>query len=157
MPRIRFGVASWRPAVFVGSDSTIGAWILIFLAAVRGADYLRTGDSTSKTLDLVEQAFPLLIWGGAFIIGAVVLAAGLMLRKHFIVWAGHATLFLIYTVLALGLILPLLPFMPGVRTGVDMLYLAFAHYIFLLRTGPRPLGSNSAATGRTQGGKNATA
>lgn len=147
--------AVWRPAVFVGTDSTIGAWILVFIAAVRGADYLRTGDATSPTLDLVEQTFPLLIWGLAFIIGGAVLAAGLLSRRHFIVWSGHGILFVAYLALSLGLMLPLLPFDPGIRTGSDMVYLAFAHFIFLLRTGPRPLGQDGATTGRSQGGTNA--
>lgn len=147
--------AVWRPAVFVGTDSTIGAWILVFIAAVRGADYLRTGDATSPTLDLVESTFPLLIWGLSFIIGAAVLAAGLLSRRHFVVWAGHGILWLTYAALAFGLIVPLLPFEPSIRTGTDMLYLTFAHFIFLLRTGPRPLGQDGATTGRSQGGTNA--
>jgi len=75
------------------------------------------------------------------------LALGVALRRHIIVWLGHALLGLTYLILLVGILLPVLaagyPW-DNIRFGSTLLTPMLLHLILALRTGPRPLPPESA-------------
>lgn len=133
-------MAKWRPAAFTAIDVVITSWVLSIIAGIRGVDYLRSRDiPLGPSLALVERSFPIVLWGSWFCAGAGILMMGLITRRHFIVWAGYATLFVGYTLLAVGLVVPFLPADIGARTGAQTLYVGLVHFLLMIRTGAVPL------------------
>lgn len=133
-------VGSWEPARLGLSDS-IGITILLtFVAAVRGFDYITPKTMESPALSVVEQAFPLWVWGLMFAVPAVFLAATALARIHAGVWVGHWLLVIAYVGLAVGLGVEYIqrPWLDGIRT-VGALLVPFAlHALVAFRTGWRP-------------------
>lgn len=100
--RLRAG--SWQPARLRRPDhQLILAW-LVCSACVRGFDYL-TGDDVWGARDFMLAAAPEWVWGSAFVLGGAILAAGLVRRRHLLVWLGHGWLTIAYGLNALALAL----------------------------------------------------
>lgn len=133
---------SWHPGRLRLSDSvglTIG---LIIVSLVRGFDYLTPNPvSATSSLTVVEGAFPLPVWGIAFMAPALLLALAAGLRIHAGVWIGHWVLAIAYTALAVGLGAEYVtrPMLDGIRSATAMTIPAYLHLTIALRTGWRPI------------------
>ena len=104
--RLRYRIHKrWSVAALSGFDIKLLTYFLAFQAAVRGLDYA-TGyedERNSPTLSAVESAFKLEYWGAVFMVGAFILTAGALFKRHFFVWLGHSLLALFYLALAIGI------------------------------------------------------
>lgn len=98
----RFHAGSWQPARLRRPDHQLILVWLTCAAYVRGFDYL-TGDDTWGARDFMLAAAPEWVWGGGFVIGAAILAGGLIRRRHLLVWLGHGWLAIAYGVNAAAL------------------------------------------------------
>lgn len=58
-------------------------------AAVTGWDYIHSPPKAAVTLKMVERLASLHTWGVLFIVAGGMLALGLILRRHALVWLGH--------------------------------------------------------------------
>lgn len=138
MYRMRSG--SWQPARLKRVDYQVILVMLVVIAYVRGFDYLLGNDRwTAK--DFMLAAAPEWVWGGVgFVAGAVILAAGLVRRRHLLVYVGHGWLGTAYTVNSLALALGSnLPWLDGVRGAGSVGLVAVVHWVYCLRTGSSPL------------------
>jgi hypothetical protein len=74
------------------------SWLLTANAVVTGWDYLHTPASTptARSLTMVERIATLHTWGIFFLIGGLLLALGLLARRHVLVWAGHLICSVLY-------------------------------------------------------------
>src|SRR5699024_11419318 len=93
-------MGSWEPARMGLSDSIGITLLLTIVGLVRGIDYITPKTTESPALSLVEQAFPLWVWGLMFAVPSLFLAASLIARIHSWVWLGHWLLLLAYVGLA---------------------------------------------------------
>lgn len=124
-PGVRRG--RWRPGL---PQDVSGFLLLLFTALlwIRGVDYA-TGDRSNVTdnLSVVERAMPLPWWGALFLLAAVMVSAGMALRREqFLVW-GSVLAMALYGGLTWGLTLKMVergwPW-DGFRTPVQFLALA---------------------------------
>lgn len=58
-------------------------------AAVTGWDYVHSPPRAAATLKMVEKLATLHTWGILFLVAGGLLALGLVLRRHALVWFGH--------------------------------------------------------------------
>ena len=133
-------IGSWEPARLGLSDS-IGITILLtFVGLVRGVDYITPKTTASPALSLVEQAFPLWVWGLMFAVPSVFLAVSAIARVHAGVWIGHWLLVIAYVGLATGLSVEYLgrPWFDGIRTVASLAAPFALHAMIAFRTGWRP-------------------
>src|SRR5699024_9079505 len=96
-------MGSWEPARMGLSDSIGITLLLTIVGLVRGIDYITPKTTESPALSLVEQAFPLWVWGLMFAVPSLFLAASVIARIHAGVWIGHWLLVIAYVGLATGL------------------------------------------------------
>jgi hypothetical protein len=137
----------WRTSQFVRTDVIFLTALLTVLALVRGFDYATGDDSEGATLSLVEKAFPLPLWGALFMFGGGLIAAGMLLHIHPVVFVGHCLLAVTYAMLTVGLFvaLPGFPF-DGIRTATGLTAIVWLHYFLALRMGPRPIDGSVECT-----------
>ena len=135
---------NWQQARLTTLDYSLILYGLFTVPLVRGFDYITGNDSNAKTLSAVERFLSLNVWGAIFIIGALTLAYGVIMRWHRIVYIGHAILAPAYTVLMVGIFISCLPhpWLDGVRSSAVLYFPTILHWVFLLRTGPEPLKSH---------------
>lgn len=98
----RFHANSWQPARLRRPDYELIHVGLVCAAYLRGFDYL-VGRDRWAARDFMLAAAPQWVWGGGFLIGAVILTSGLVRRRHLLVWLGHGWLAIAYGVNALAL------------------------------------------------------
>lgn len=98
----RLRADSWQPARLRRPDYQLILAMLVCAAYVRGFDYLAGRDRWAAR-DFMLAAAPEWVWGGGFVIGAVILTSGLVRRRHLLVWLGHGWLAIAYGVNALAL------------------------------------------------------
>ena len=87
-----FAPGSWEPGRFHLSDALLLKGTLVFMAFWRGFDYITPPPALTPVTETMMLAFPLSVWGGAFLVLAAMLTAGLALRIHCLVWLGHGLL-----------------------------------------------------------------
>ena len=80
-----FAPGSWEPGRFHLSDALLLKGTLVFMAFWRGFDYITPPPALTPVTETMMLAFPLSVWGGAFLVLAAMLTAGLALRIHFLV------------------------------------------------------------------------
>lgn len=72
------------------------SWALAGYAIVTGLDYLNTPPSVGRTLTMVERLATLHTWGICYIVSGSILALGLLLGRHAVVWLGHFACSILY-------------------------------------------------------------
>lgn len=72
------------------------SWFLAANAIITGWDYLHTPQRVAKSLTVVEKIATIHTWGYWFLGCGLVLAVGLALSRHALVWLGHFALSLLY-------------------------------------------------------------
>lgn len=132
---------SWHPARLRAHDSVALTAVLLTVATVRGLDYVLPSSQTSPAMAVVEQAFPIGVWGVMFLLPAGLLLVSALARIHGGVWMGHWILAIVYTALSVGLAAEYLSreWFDGIRSATALALPAFLHLTIALRTGWRPL------------------
>ena len=97
----RLQAGSWQPARLMRADHVLIMGWLVITAYVRGYDYL-VGNDTWGAKDFMLAAAPEWVWGWGFLIGAAILAGGILRRRHLLVWLGHGWLCIAYGINALA-------------------------------------------------------
>ena len=135
-----FAPGSWEPGRFHLSDALVLKVTLVFMAFWRGFDYLIPPSEITQTIETMMLAFPLTVWGGAFLVLAAVLVVGLILRIHFLVWLGHGLLAAAYVAVFVSLASVYLQreMFEGIRSATVVLAPLVLHGLLSLRTGWRP-------------------
>ena len=133
-------IGSWEPARLGLSDSIGITLLLTIVGLVRGLDYITPKTTESPALSLVEQAFPLWVWGLMFAVPSVFLLVSAIARVHAGVWIGHWLLVIAYVGLATGLGVEYLsrPWFDGIRTVASLSAPFALHAMIAFRTGWRP-------------------
>lgn len=72
------------------------SWALAGYAVVTGLDYLNTPQRVGRALTMVEKLATLHTWGIWYLISGGVLALGLLLGRHAVVWLGHVACSVLY-------------------------------------------------------------
>lgn len=135
-----FAPGSWEPGRFHLSDALLLKVTMVFMAFWRGFDYITPPPRLGPITETMMLAFPLTVWGGAFLILAVMLAAGLALRIHFLVWLGHGLLAAAYVAVFVSLSSVYLQreMFEGIRSATVVLAPLVLHGLLSFRTGWRP-------------------
>lgn len=133
-------VGSWEPARLGLSDSLGITILLTAVSLIRGFDYITPRSVASPGLSIVEDAFPLWIWGLMFLVPSVFLAISAVTRVHAGVWIGHWLLVIAYFGLATGLGVEYLgrPWFDGIRSAASLAIPFGLSALVALRTGWRP-------------------
>ena len=144
-PRWTRARGDWEPVRLPIGDVLLVLCAMSFQAWVRGLDYGTGNDGTrTHALYIVEQTFPpfgLKAWSALFLTGALVLAGGILLRRHFVVWLGHAVLWITYFALGIGLAVQSFntpPWFDGIRNATVLTTVIVLHFLMWFRMGPRP-------------------
>lgn len=74
----------------------VGSWLLAGYALVTGLDYLNTPPAGGRSLTMVERVATLHSWGVWYLIAGGVLAFGLLIGRHAVVWLGHLLCAMLY-------------------------------------------------------------
>ena len=135
-----FAPGSWEPGRFRLSDAFILKGTLVLMALARGFDYITPPPRLTQVTETMMLAFPLEVWGGAFLALAVTLAAGMALRIHFLVWLGHGLLAAAYVAVFVSLSSVYLQreMFEGIRSATVVLAPLVLHGLLSCRTGWRP-------------------
>lgn len=134
---------SWETPRLTGIDVLVVILSLLTQAIVRSWDYSTGDDRVSASLTLIEDAFPLWIWGIILGVLAGALLLGIGLRIHLLVWSSHALLSFMYSILMIGMLIAVLDNNPfpwdGIRGVTLLMTPAILHGVLAIRTGPHPL------------------
>lgn len=135
-----FAPGSWEPGRFHLSDALVIKVTLVVMALARGFDYMTPPSRVTQVTEMMMLAFPLTVWGGAFMILATMLAVGLALRVHFLVWLGHGLLAASYVAVFVSLSSVYLQreMFEGIRSATVILAPLVLHGLLSFRTGWRP-------------------
>lgn len=137
---------SWKPPRFTGLDVLVVIISLWTQVVVRSWDYSTGDDRIGSSLTLIEDAFPLEVWGLILAFLAFCLAVGIFFKIHLVVWASHSLLCLIYFILMIGMLIAILDGSPfpwdGIRGVTLLLTPAVLHGVIAIRTGPSSLHSD---------------
>ena len=98
----------WTQGVWTLLDQRLLMVILVWQAAVRGADYWRGSGVNSTDFDLLLSAFTLRVVGSGFLVPAILVALGMVLNRHSLAWLGHSLLMLAYYVMAITIIVQII-------------------------------------------------
>lgn len=133
-------IGSWEPARLGLSDSIGITMLLSAVSIVRGFDYITPKSTASPALSIVEEAFPLWVWGLMFLVPSIFLTISALTRVHAGVWIGHWLLVIAYFGLATGLGLEYLgrPWFDGIRSAASLAIPFGLSALVALRTGWRP-------------------
>lgn len=135
-----FAPGSWEPGRFHLSDALLLKVTLVLMAFARGFDYITPPSRVTEVTETMMLAFPLTVWGGAFLILAAMMAVGLALRIHFLVWLGHGLLAAAYVAVFVSLSSVYLQreMFEGIRSATVVLAPLVLHGLLSYRTGWRP-------------------
>lgn len=135
-----FAPGSWEPGRFHLSDALLLKVTLVLMALARGFDYITPPPRLTQVTETMMLAFPLEVWGGAFLALAVVLGVGLALRIHFMVWLGHGLLAAAYVAVFVSLSSVYLQreMFEGIRSATVVLSPLVLHGLLSFRTGWKP-------------------
>lgn len=135
-----FAPGSWEPGRFHLSDALVIKGTLAFMALWRGFDYITPPPALTPVTETMMLAFPLTVWGGAFLVLAAMLTVGLVLRIHFLVWLGHGLLAAAYVAVFVSLSSVYLhrEMFEGIRSATVVLAPLVLHGLLSFRTGWRP-------------------
>ena len=135
-----FAPGSWEPGRFHLSDALILKGTLVLMAFARGFDYITPPGQITQVTETMMLAFPLEVWGGAFLALAAMLAVGLILRIHFLVWLGHGLLAAAYVAVFVSLSSVYLQreMWDGIRSATVVLAPLVLHGLLSSRTGWKP-------------------
>ena len=135
-----FAPGSWEPGRFRLSDALVIKGTLVLMAFWRGFDYITPPPRLGPITETMMLAFPLEVWGGAFLILAAMMAVGLALRIHFLVWLGHGLLAAAYVAVFVSLSSVYLQreMFEGIRSATVILAPLVLHGLLSYRTGWRP-------------------
>ena len=135
-----FAPGSWEPGRFHLSDALLLKVTLVLMAFARGFDYITPPSRVTEVTETMMLAFPLTVWGGAFLALAVVLGVGLSLRIHFLVWLGHGLLAAAYVAVFVSLSSVYLQreMWDGIRSATVVLAPLVLHGLLSFRTGWKP-------------------
>lgn len=135
-----FAPGSWEPGRFRLSDALVIKGTLVLMALARGFDYITPPPRLTQVTETMMLAFPLEVWGGAFLALAVILAVGMILRVHFMVWLGHGLLAAAYVAVFVSLSSVYLQreMFEGIRSATVVLSPLVLHGLLSFRTGWRP-------------------
>lgn len=129
----------------------LASWTLAGYAIVTGIDYLHT-ISVGRSLTMVERIATLHTWGVWYLIAGGILAFGLLLGRHALVWLGHLLCAGLYGAFAAATLQAVLDFQrsPAAASGwiwraAYVAFMIFAAHVFLcwLR-GPVPRRGDEA-------------
>ena len=131
---------SWEPGRFRLSDALVIKVTLVVMALARGFDYMTPPTNPGPVTETMMLAFPLPVWGGAFLILAAMLAVGMILRIHFFVWLGHGLLAAAYVAVFVSLASVYLQreMWDGIRSATVVLAPLVLHGLLSVRTGWKP-------------------
>jgi hypothetical protein len=115
--------------------------VLILMALNRALDYALGESSGAAQLSVVEDAFPLRVWAAGLAVAGLTLAAGVALRVHALVWAGHGMLAIIYAMLCAGVLFSVIgdPHHEGFRLVTLLLLPTVLHCLLCIHTGRTPM------------------
>ena len=133
---------SWVPARLTSSDQWLVLLALVILPLVRALDYSTGSDSGySGSLAVVEAFAPIWMWSIPFYLGAMILAYGIVSRRHLVVYLGHSVLAVTYSSLFVGIMASVVttPWLDGVRSASILTLPTLLHWLIWWRTGPAPL------------------
>lgn len=135
-----FVPGSWEPGRFHLSDALLLKGTLAFMAFWRGFDYVTPPPRLTQVTETMMLAFPLTVWGVAFIALSAVLGIGLLTRTHFLVWLGHGLLAAAYVAVFVSLLSVYLQreMLEGIRSATVILAPLVLHTVLSFRTGWRP-------------------
>src|SRR5699024_7895865 len=135
-----FAPGSWEPGRFHLSDALFLKVTLVLMALARGFDYITPPSRVTEVTETMMLAFPLTVWGGAFLILAAMMAVGLALRIHFLVWRGRGLLAAAYVAVFVSLSSVYLQreMFEGIRSATVILAPLVLHGLLSFRTGWRP-------------------
>lgn len=135
-----FAPGSWEPGRFRLSDALVIKGTLVLMALARGFDYLTPPPQLTQVTETMMLAFPLTVWGGAFMALGAMMALGLILRIHFLVWLGHGLLAAAYVAVFVSLSSVYLQreMLEGIRSATVVLAPLTLHGLLSFRTGWRP-------------------
>lgn len=94
--------ADWRIAAVTTRDVVIAQVILAVWGGVRAADYAAQVGAPTEMVSLIEEAMPMWAWVGLCWAVPFLVLTGIALRRHFMVWLGHAVGFVVYSSLTVG-------------------------------------------------------
>ena len=155
--RHRFQRGSYVQPAFTRSDVKVLIWVGAAQALGRGYDYATPEQKTGAppSIELIEQSYPLVVWGVYFILSVVILIFNLLQKRHLFVWLGHVLLFTGYGLLFLSISMPLLFKYPlgEVRAMTVLLIPLTIHWILSIRTGPRPIRTDNIVSMEGVGGE----
>lgn len=134
---------SWEIPRLTRIDVLVVIISLLTQAVFRSWDYSTGDDEVIASLTLIEDAFPLWVWGLWLGMLAVFLFIGIILRIHLVVWSAHSLLAFTYFILMIGMAIAVFDRSPypwdGVRGITLLLTPALLHGVLAIRTGPSPL------------------
>lgn len=131
--------------------SLVIAWITAS-PLLRGLDYILP----PTTVGILERSAPLELWAGLLWAASALLIYGAWTRRHLLVWLGHGMHGILYAVLALSVIIDSSLKLDGWRGAGPVGLISLLHWIFCIRTGPRPIAEPQATDAvAVEGGGNA--
>jgi len=123
------------------------SWALAGYALVTGWDYLHPPVVANRSLTMVEKLATLHTWGIWFIVAGSILAFGLMLSRHSLVWLGHFACSILYSGFAGATLQAVWDYQhsPAVQTGGSIwraayvaAMIAIGHFALAWFRGPIP-------------------
>lgn len=137
---------TWTTPRFTKWDIIVILVSLFPLAIIRAIAYI-TSDGGADVLYLVEKTMELKYWGYLVALSLFVLAVGIFLRNHVVIWVGHSLSALVHFVLIVGV---LLGYLTEGNTFQMFTYVSFLltpfvlHLIFSIRMGSSPVELDSS-------------
>ena len=123
------------------------SWALAGYAFITGLDYLNTPQPVGRSLTMVERLATLHTWGVLFIVAGGILALGLLVGRHAVVWLGHLVCAVLYFGFAGATLQAVLEYQrsPAAEQGgwiwraaYVAFMIAFSHFMLAWFRGPIP-------------------
>lgn len=129
---------TWRPARLTVGDVRLLTIVLGLAAIVRGADYWSVVEPPLP-LTTLEGLLPRPALTALFVVGGLLLIAGVAARRHVLVFTGHAVLWVMYSGALVANALAYLPLHDGARHVGALMVVVGLHGLLMTRTGSHPL------------------
>lgn len=144
MTALRHLGARYVPPVLAGAVVIVFNVVTALLAFIRGADWLEVETPDAFSRILLGLDVPLRVWGLALVGSSCWFLAAMLLRRHLMVWIGHALLFAVYAGLAVDVARAVLEVGSGVYQLVPFVGGAFWHGFMaaMTRSHPRRAGAH---------------
>lgn len=94
--------ADWRIAAVTTRDVVLAQIALAFWGGIRAADYAAQVGAPTEMVSLIEQSMPMWVWVVLCWSVTFLVLTGITIRRHFVVWLGHAVGVVVYSSLTVG-------------------------------------------------------